>query len=662
MFGSYAVAAGRGGHRHRLDERAAALGLPVRVDLPDLLLVATEGMTILSADGSVLIGQAFNPAGERLACFPEQLSRALSSSDRSAALRGTWGNYALFSASSGGVLVYREPSGSVPVYRCGDAGLFVSDAAIASHLELLRDARIDRAFLVHWLQFPFLRTARSGLRQVTELLPGMALTLGRTGEWIETAIWHPSSFAARDAALDDPAEAARRLRETALATVAAQPGDADIILRLSGGLDSSIIAACLADAGTPFRCVNFATRARDGDERSYARSVAAEFGLDLVEVGEPGQIGLEVPRRRSFRPLINPLLEPFERAVAGAAEALGTSLMVDGAGGDNLFCSITSAAPVLDALAAGPLGQAAGTVRDIAARADCTIWEVLGAAARRALRKRPPWKEDCSFLLPQAMLRTCELHPWLSGLAALPGKREHVEALVHIHHFLDRSPSPRASLHPLLAQPLVELCLRIPSWLWVRGGRDRAVAREAFAGLVPSSILRRRTKGSLQSLLYRSFEQLRAGIGELILEGELARRGIVDAAAVDRTLAGDDWKGDAAQLRISEMAALELWLRSWRADPADPSTLPGAKPTAGTGPPWLDRGREHPRASNESSRGCAHRRQADASAGASDGLRRERRRARPESPAPTAASRAPGPGALHFPAAEAALERGCSQH
>jgi hypothetical protein len=61
-------------------------------------------------------------------------------------------------------------------------------------------------------------------------------------------------------------------------------------------------------------------------------------------------------------------------------------------------------------------------------------------------------------------------------------------------------------------------------------------------------------------------------MGALLLNGELAALGIIDAPAIDRALAGCDWMTDQVQLRISEMVALELWLRSWGSKPANPST------------------------------------------------------------------------------------------
>lgn len=573
MSGRYAIAFGRGSHRHELGARATSVRLPVRIDTPELFLVAADETPCLSEDGAILVGQIFADPGKRLSSLPAGLAGAVNTTQLRSALDGHWGNFAFFCASGEEAIVYREPSGSVPVYRFGEPHetIFTSDADLALMLGLQARAEVDARFLVHWLQFPFLRTSRTGLSGVREMLPGVLLTRTGSGRWNEGQGWHPAAFVGRDKAIIDPTEAAGRLRETAMSVVAAQPGSRPIALRLSGGLDSSIIAACLSHAGWRFPCINFATRSRDGDERGYARAVAERFGLQVVELVEHEATELVPPLRPSFRPLINPLLAPFEHAIKQAAAELGAEMLIDGGGGDNLFCSISSAAPVIDALRkSGPL-SAGRAVADIAERADCTAWEVLAAAARRLLKPRPEWQEDRSLLNRRALLRAPELHPWLRDLPAPPGKREHVEALVHIQHFLDRGLCCDV-LHPLLAQPLLELCLRVPSWLWQRGGRDRAVAREAFAGLVPDSVLRRRVKGSLQGLLYRSFDKLRDEMRDRLVSGELASRGIVDPDAIQRALTGDAWTSDMVQLRISEMVALELWLESWRSRPRVAST------------------------------------------------------------------------------------------
>lgn len=564
MFGSYALTFGRGQHRHALRERASAAGLFI-VDSPALLFVAGAETAFLRSDSAILVGQCFARGDEPLTAPPPVIGSG--AAGLRAALDDHWGNFVLFRAGPDEWMAYREPSGTIAAYRCGsgDSAVFVSDAAIARRLGLLAHARPDLCFAAHWLQFPFLRTRRSGLEDVTELLPGMAATKAAAGSWTELLLWRPADFVRKGDAIRNPREAADRLRELALRVVAAQPGSSAGLLQLSGGLDSSIIAACLAHAGKKVPCINFATRSVDGDERQFARDVAQAFDLPLTELIEAEPAAIEPDRLPSFRPRTNPLLAPLESAVAGAADELDVSLLIDGGGGDNLFCSIKSAAPVLDAFCLGGIGAARTAVADIAMRAGCTWWDVIAAAGRRLFKRRPEWKEDRSFLDHAALLARPELHPWLRGLRAAPaGKREHVEALVHIQHFLDRGSAELPRLHPLMAQPLLELCLGIPSWLWMHGGRDRAIARDAFAGLVSQSVLARRAKGSLQSLFHRAFEKLHPQIRDILMTGELRRAGITDAARLDAALSGDDWTRDEVQLRISELVALELWLQSWR--------------------------------------------------------------------------------------------------
>jgi asparagine synthase (glutamine-hydrolysing) len=563
MFGAYALTFGRGRRRHALHERARMLGLPT-IDRPELLMVTSPDAHFLQSNRSVLFGQLFTDRNVRLRDYPP-CGECDGPVELKKAFMPYWGNFALFSAGPGTSTVYRDPSGSVPVYCCGGGkdAVFVSDAAIARQLGLLDTARVDQAFAIHWLQFPFLRTCRTGLEQVSEVLPGMAWTSGRAGTWEQAVWWSPAPFARKRVALFDSHIAAARLRDIADQVIPAQLPTAAGLLQLSGGLDSSIIAACLSAAGVGPPCINFATRSKDGDERRFARDVAERLHLSLLEIGEAAPHAIPAPRCPSFQPTTNPLLAPVEQAIGEAAETLGLMLLIDGGGGDNLFSSLTTASPVVDALRwAGPRA-AANAISDIALRAGCTWWDVVRAAARRARRRSAEWPEDRSFLSSAVVGSRPEPHPWLDGLRRVPpGKREHVEALVHIQHFLDRSATGMPRLHPLVAQPLLEHCLRVPSWLWVQGGRDRAVARNAFARRLPESVLSRHSKGSLQGLFQRAFARLRPQILEILMTGTLRKQGIIDAADVETCLRRGEWHRDDVQMRISELVALDLWLQS----------------------------------------------------------------------------------------------------
>lgn len=566
MLGRYALTFSRGAHRHELRRRAQAAGLPILIDRADLLFVAHEDTPHLAGEQSLLVGELYS-ADYRLVLELDGFSaeRKLgTASDR------LWGNFAFFDSAAPSV--YRDPSGTVCVYHCLKSGedVFVSDAELAAHLGLLDGASADLTFAVHWLQFPFLRSRNTGLEGVTEVLPGVRRSRDPSGEWRDTCLWRPSSFITRPQSIADAAQATSALRACALSAVAAQCRDKSSLLQLSGGLDSSIISLCLHSAGADFEAANFATRSVDGDERQYARDVAERSKAALRELLEPENSSLDQVRVAAFRPSTNPLLSPFQTAIEEAVRDSCRSVLIDGGGGDNIFCYLTSAAPVIDAFVWGGLRSGVGAIHDVAARAGSNVWQVAAAALRRLCRPVRGWREDRNFLNREVLLEHSDGHPWLDGLDhAPPGKREHVRALIDIQHFLDRGTSPAVRrLHPLMAQPVLELCLRIPSWLWIRGGRDRAVARDAFEDLLPPSVFRRRAKGSLESLFHRSFSRLRGEMRDLLLTGELRRSGLLDGPGVERALQGTEAESDDVQLRISELVALEQWLQYWRSRPA----------------------------------------------------------------------------------------------
>ena len=102
----------------------------------------------------------------------------------------------------------------------------------------------------------------------------------------------------------------------------------------------------------------------------------------------------------------------------------------------------------------------------------------------------------------------------------------------------------------------------MPWMLAVQGGRDRAVARAAFAVDLPPLIADRRTKGSPQGFLRRIFDaQLPAALA-LLRGGRLVDAGIVDPLFIDE--AGDEaWRDDGRDLRILTFCAAETWVRCW---------------------------------------------------------------------------------------------------
>lgn len=558
----YAISLERGALRQQIRERATTAGLEIKAEASWMLVLADPQTPVIASPERVMIGQIFDEEGRR----QFDLDQIFTGND-CAPRSGFWGNFLAIGAGQSSPFVYRDPSGSIPVCQLGtkDGDIFVSDAELAFSLGLIERPELDSSFVVHWLQFPFLRSERTGLRDVLELLPGCVRSR-ISGRWRSEPAWKPWDHV-RPRRGFSFGQLSDKVRKTALKSIAAQVQDFSPLLQLSGGLDSSIIAASLANAGIGFTSVNFASRSSDGDERRYARSVAESFGSRLIEIHEDElDCTIKMTSERKFRPGSNPVLVPLDDAIENHRREADASSLIDGGGGDNLFCYLTGAAPILDALITAELRQALQTCSDIAERTECTFWEV----AANALKRASPlgwwrWKEDRRYLNRELLEPGPDPHPWLEApMFSLPGKLEHVASLVHIQHFLDRRAATNSALlHPLMAQPLLELCLEIPSWEWTRGGADRAVARHAFTDLLPSDVIGRRSKGSLQGLFHRFFTALRNDLRDLLLCGRLVALGIADPRAVELTFMNSDWRNDEVQMRLSEMASLELWLQSW---------------------------------------------------------------------------------------------------
>jgi asparagine synthase (glutamine-hydrolysing) len=479
-------------------------------------------------------------------------------------LRDFWGCYVLFSAAGDSHSVLRDPSGPVPVYHCtsGDLQLYASDSGMLA-LARTEPSRPDLDAVRHWLRFPFLRTARTGALNVTELLPG-CLREVRAGQESVRPAWLPQRFAGRALAIASFAEAQTLLRETILQSVGLlAAGQSRIVLQLSGGLDSSILAAALSHAGIRYRAMTFATLAPAGDERRYARQVASHFGVQLHELTE-SDVDLSV--RTASGPLQRPP-SPFLQGLRQAQLAATgpDALLLDGGGGDNLFASINSASPAIDAMRTHGPAESVRTVRNLAARHGCTVWVAAASALRRAARGTIRWPADDSFLAPGAYPPVPDPHPWLADLGdLLPGSADHLRMIAGIHHFfLDPALGQPANLHPLVCQPLIEACLQIRSWLWFEGGRDRAVARAAFRTLLPDVIIDRRGKGSLQGMFVTGFRRQRAELRDTLVNGRLAEAGVIDSKAIGSYLDRDQEPLDAGYVRILEIASAEQWLRSF---------------------------------------------------------------------------------------------------
>lgn len=547
---------------------------PLREDLIDyghLGLARVVGVPSqpVRIEGRILLaGYAFR-RGDFAVCdgLDSDEATAVVASQGRWAIDNLWGNYLLgWAGEDGDVHLLRSPVTGPALYHFvppDDAtaigACLFSDLGVARALGFALD-RPDAAALDAHLRFPLLRAPSTGLDHVTEILPGDIATLGASSS--SDIAWLPWDHVGHRPRLIEPA----RLRTAVISVVEAWSGRFDRIqLELSGGLDSSIVAACLAGRDA-WRAVNLATPGVSGDERPYARAAAARAGAQLLEImlpAEPGDPLAPVAKLRA-RPAGFGLLSSSNAALLGAARDFGADAIFSGAGGDNIFGFIRRIGPVVDAFRfAGPRTglKAAGDLADLTGD---SIWRALRLTARRFLARPADWPSDDMFLTPR-FAAPAPPHPWLeAGHGVSAGQFGYGRALLPIQPFLDGYDRAIAlpMISPLLSQPLVEFGLSIATWQWCEGGQDRALARRAFAADLPDIVRERRTKGRVDSLFAPAFDANRARLRDFLLEGWLAGAGVLDRDAVDQALRRPANALDAVYIRLLQIADVERWVRS----------------------------------------------------------------------------------------------------
>jgi asparagine synthase (glutamine-hydrolysing) len=136
-----------------------------------------------------------------------------------------------------------------------------------------------------------------------------------------------------------------------------------------------------------------------------------------------------------------------------------------------------------------------------------------------------------------------------------------------------------------MSQPVIETCLAIPSWEWRTGGRDRSLARRAFARDLPPAVLDRRVKGTPSRFAAKLLDHFRQPIRERLLGGRLAEHQLIDAIALEQALRGDGPVPDLERVRILELVNAEAWIEHWMTRKQAPEPESAALKSAGRDQP-----------------------------------------------------------------------------
>jgi asparagine synthase (glutamine-hydrolysing) len=561
---------------------------------------------LLADKAGIILGTLFRQGGTcRLS--PGDVSEDDEFADFCLRSRGThltktcWGAYvALLSHPNTGTWsIARDCSGMIPCYYTTVRDITIAFSNIRD-LDILSDTRDQDApllrFEVNWryiagfLASSQMQIRETGLKNFYELLAGEALESVAGRQTVRT-LWDPMPIADYDPSTKiDIGDTCRALRETAQSCIVAWAGTADrILLSLSGGFDSSLVLTLLKVAPRQPKalCVNRFASGPGEDERGYARSAAMWTQADLVDLSWDSEAMvlddncLRFPR--TAKPTLPHLFNGLDAPIYNKLGAThGCNTIWTGQGGDHLFMAVNTDLGLIDCVHHHGFlsSQMLTTLRDTATLTRKSVPHLIGHTIRRMISTGDLSSQAAFFtwtaLLPQTRFLSKHVltqdlseyirHPWTAPSVILPpGKRYQLLLLAEVlnRHRPLYGLQAAQEFHPLLSQPLIETCLRIPVYLLLTGGKTRGLARLAFEDCLPAKILNRQGKGQTTYFTLGMLRRSLPFITPLLLDGELVRHGLVNRNSLVPVLnAGtlNDW---TVLFPLAACIATEVWLQGW---------------------------------------------------------------------------------------------------
>ena len=439
--------------------------------------------------------------------------------------------FALWDASQRKMLLARDRLGKKPLYYWhGPQGLY-----FASELKALLQVpemprQVDQQALAQYLRYQYIPAPLSILQGVYKLLPAHTLVYELEKNSLEiTSFWQPefepklslSMPEAEEALLD---ELRRAVRQRLIS-------DVPLGVLLSGGINSSLIVALMAEAGPQVKTFTIGFDDADFDERSYARIVAERYSTDHHElVVRPDMLDV-LPRLAWYldEPMSDPSALPTYYVSKMARQHV--TVVLNGDGGDEDFGGYWHHGATM---AAQKLARVPGWLRHGLSRSITRYgnwlpeYSLLPRVARRLDEGDWPfWKlhesrltlydeHSLKSLVSSIALSTSESYfeqtylnaPGLKGvdallradlLAFLPG-----QLLVKMDRMSMANSLETRS--PLLDHKVVELAAQLPAKYKITSRKKKIILRHLAGRFIPSSLACRPKMGfgvPLERWLYR---------------------------------------------------------------------------------------------------------------------------------------------------------------
>lgn len=534
------------------------------IDKPGLWIGAFERSpndcteTVLPDRRGAIAGMVFDSACRRVTSISGEAARRIDRSEGKSLLADFWGRYILFlkSADETQHAVVRDPSAALPCYYTSIDGvtLVFSDLETCPFSSVI-PLHIDWDFIKRFLLHDKMLTGATGLKGVYELLPGERIVF-RGEKHAKGFVWRPHEIYGNDRP-DDPNAALESIRAIIPGAINAW-GDAfeNVLLKLSGGLDSSIVLSALNKGRAQVTCINYRSDENANNDRDYARLMAEFAGVPLLEFKsiDNGQTlaaasdldSLPITPKPS-RHYVDITAAKFEDRHAMDED---TRAILGGQGGDHLFLDAPRADSLGDYVRHHGLGSDFWRVAwETAALTERSVWSVLHQGLKSGMMQdavdplsdRPQLRTGLVSASVMDQIDFNDLkHPWLKDQAGMPpAKFRQISDYIVLLGVLEpyRKGQNADVVQPLMSQPVVELFFQIPTYLLSYQGVRRGLVRAAFRDKLPSKIIRRVRKGGSMSRQYSSIIADGAELlSQRLLHGELAGKGLFNGEALEKAL------------------------------------------------------------------------------------------------------------------------------
>jgi asparagine synthase (glutamine-hydrolysing) len=473
------------------------------------------------------------------------------------------------------LVLARDRFGIKPLYLAVVAGNLAFSSEIAPLLELGVPAEPDVDAIADVLSLGYVPGERSGFRAIRSLAPGVALVQ-------EGSVRREVEFARVEA---EPAPLEETLAEAVRIHLRS---DVPLAVLLSGGLDSSLIAALAADEldGLHTFTVGFGDAAFD--ELEPARAVAGRLGTVHHEVEVRPDAAADLPEivRRLGEPNGDSSAIPLFYVSRAAAEVVKVALA--GEGGDEVFGGYARyawdrrARAIGRALPAAALAEGLLRLPGVRRRA---AGRAKGDPIRRAVKLlrhaglATPERYFSWFALVsddvKAELLGRETRPtsavFAEGLAGAPagltqlGRLQAVDLRTMLGKDLLVKADRMSMAHslelrvPMLDDRVVAAGLALPDRDKVRGVETKVAIRRLVEQRLGAAIARRPKQGFEVPIDRWLRTELAPLAKELLSRERVARHGLLQPQAVERRLA-EHLRGDADHgLSLYGLMTLELW-------------------------------------------------------------------------------------------------------